>query len=191
MGAADREQPASCGLVPVTSVCAELPQRSRTNGGAARLSLQSGVGLPCGGRAGRLQVGSTRGRCFVQLPLVGPAEEPTEPGAPQGREGSVSIRLGGGPPAGVGAAGGLQEKGLPGRVGGEKASIREVGGQDGYDPQGGPHGAEERRREKADWVRIGVAWAGPCALSRVFYQQRETPGSSCRRSAELHFDGRG
>lgn len=107
---------------------------------------------------------------------------------PPGREGSVSVRLGGGPPAGVGAAGGLQEKGLPGRVGEEKASIREVGGRDGCNPQGGPRGAEERRREEAAWVRIGVARAGPCALPRVFYQQSETPGSSCRRSAELHFD---
>ena len=87
LGAADREQPASCSLVPVTSVCAELPQCSRTNGGAARPSLQSGAGLPCGGRAGRLQVGSTRGRRFVQLPLMGPAEEPTEPGAPQAGKG--------------------------------------------------------------------------------------------------------
>lgn len=52
-GAVDREGPASCGLIPVTAVPAELPRGGHTDGGAARPPLQSGAGLPCGGRAGR------------------------------------------------------------------------------------------------------------------------------------------
>lgn len=79
----------------------------------------------------------------------------------------MSICLGGGPPAGVGAAGGLQEKGLSGRVRGSDRPSEKGGGASQLWPPGRPVRLKSREEKRPPGPPITYSGQPLCSVPSV------------------------